>query len=175
MNPQRAISATLVLTTALLLTACEAKRTRTVVMGDGSTIEVEDTADNGLFSTRTTDDKGGGIAASFDLFEKDWPDTAPNYAPAYPGATVRDVGRVSAMGMDLTTVHFTTTDKPRAVTDFYKRRSYGVGIGDPVKQQESDSNSSFTAGEQGARRLSVEASAEDKLTDVRLAYGIPAK
>lgn len=165
----------LLATAALLLSACEVKRTRTVVMGDGSTIEVEDSADNGLFSTRSTGEKGEGFSASFDLFEKSWPDTAPNFAPAYPGAKVLDVGRVGAMGMDATTVHFTTADKPRAVTDFYKRRSYGVGLGDPVKNHDAEFSSSFTAGAQGKPSLTVEASAGASLTEVRIAYGIPAK
>ena len=158
---------------ALLLGACEAKRTRTVVMGDGSTIEVEETVDNGLFSTRGTTDKGEELSASFDIFKKSWPGTAPNFAPAYPGAKVLDVGKLSAMGMNMTTVHFTTTDKPSAVTDFYKRRSYGVGLGDPVKDQDSDNSSSFTAGEQGRPGLTVEASADTGLTEVRIVYGLP--
>lgn len=165
----------LFLATALLLTACEAKRTRTVVMGDGSTIEVEETADNGLFSTRGTTDKGEQVSASFDLFEKSWPDAAPNFAPAYPGARVLDVGRVGAMGMDATAIHFTTPDKPRAVTDFYKRRSYGVGLGDPVKHHDAETSSSFTAGTQGKPGLTVEASAGASLTEVRIVYGLPAK
>ena len=165
----------LLLTAALLLTACEARRTRTVVMGDGSTIEVEETADNGRFSTRGTTDNGEQFSASFDIFEKSWPGAAPNFAPGYPGAKVLDVGTVGALGMDATTIHFTTADKPRTVTDFYKRRSYGVGLGDPVKDHETDSNSSFTAGEQGKPSLAVEASAGTSLTEVRVVYSVPAK
>jgi hypothetical protein len=171
----RRLSSAMLVVAALLLTACEARRTRTVVMGDGSTIEVEETADNGLFSTRSTSGQGEQFSASIDLFEKSWPAAPPNFAAAYPAARVLDIGRVGAMGMDLTTIHFTTPDKPRAVTDFYKRRSYGAGLGDPVKDNETDSNSSFTAGAQGKPSLTVEASAKGKLTQVRLAYGVPAK
>lgn len=174
-RPALARPAIILLSAALLLAACEGKRTRKVVMGDGSTIEVEETVENGVFGATTTDEKGEKNSFSFDFFNKRWPDSPPDFAPEYPGARVVDVGSANAGGMNSTTVHFMTPDKPSTVTDFYKRRSYGVGLGDPVKDHDSDTISSFTAGRQGEKALSVEASAREAGTEVRIVYGVAAK
>ena len=150
---------------AVSLSACGRKEeTATAVPTSESSYTVT-TNEGGAVTTQTAASAGAGVSALAV--------NMPDYAPLYPGATVKASSTTSANDHQVGSVTYVTTAAPQAVIDFYKPKVAAAGF-----TTSADANIGvglmYAATDQAkARSLQIIATAEKAGTAVVLSWTSP--
>jgi hypothetical protein len=152
----------------LALSACGGEKTQTVSTADGGTATVTADRDG---ETATIEAKGddGSTSTMVAGTGAKWPDDAPAYAAAYPGAALQMAMSGSSADGAGTFLNFSTSDAPSKVIDFYKAQAKAAGLGNETNV-DTQGMRMFAATSPEGRTLSVQATAENGVTNVALSY-----
>lgn len=160
------------LAAVLALAACGGGEDKeTYSAPDGSKVEVTKAADGEVeTATVTTSSGAGGGTSTFTTGGGSWPQGAPDYAAAYPGATVQSSFSGVADGQAGAMASFTTADPPEKVIDFYKARAKAAGLKNETSM-EANGSRMYGASDDAGRAVSVQTSVQDGSTTGVVTYG----
>ncbi len=151
----------LLLAAAILLSACSKSTphsdggTQTVsVDGDGVGVQIE--GDKGRKGVR------------FNFWSREWPESAPAFAPAYPGADISMIRNDRRDGFDATSVTFNTQDSVDAVFRFYQDSARRGRLG-PLTRT-GDRRNGMLSAKKAQKLLLVMASSTDASTKVSVVF-----
>jgi len=160
----------LTLAGALALGACGGEDKQTYAAPDGSKVEVVKDGDGAVqTATVTTSNGADGATSTFTTGGGSWPKDAPDYAAAYPGATVQSSFSGVSDGQAGAMASFTTADPPEKVIEFYKSRAKSAGLKNESSMEASGSRM-FGASDDAGRALSVQTSVQDGSTTGVVTY-----
>jgi hypothetical protein len=99
-----------------------------------------------------------------------WPDSAPDFAAAYPGAYVQQQIAANEAGRLGATISFDTKDAPEAVIKAFRDRAAKAGLGTVAVQNRDGVWQIDASDDPSGRMLSVVAKPADGRTIVTLQY-----
>ncbi|MBY0400515.1 hypothetical protein K2X89_09490 [Myxococcota bacterium] len=165
-------AAVLLTLSVLLLVGCDGDSGETTTIGD---TEITVDEGGGASSITITGNDGEQLANMTTGSGVEWPDSAPAYAPAYPGGSLVSTMAGDTDGKAGAIATFQTSDTPEKVIDFYRERAAAAGLDKVTNMAVPDMTIFAATDASGDTGLSVQVSASDGITTASVTYSEPVQ
>ena len=155
-----------------LLAGCGDSNKTTTLKTDDATVTI-DRSTGGDGDITITSKDGANVAAMVAGAGAKWPESAPDFAAAYPGAKVTNVLSGTADGKAGGMTNFESADPPERIIAFYKARAAAAGLGKVSSMQAQGTEIFGATDAAGNRQLSVNATVSGGKTTGSVSYSVP--